>query len=371
MKLTFPHMGNTYIVVKAMLDELGVDYIIPPFNSKKSLEIGTKLAPEMACLPLKINLGNYVEAYNRGADTILITGGRGPCRFGYYCEMSREILQDNGYKMDVITLEIPKNDPMEFIRRIKGLTGHLNPFKIVPVVKETAILSKKVDELERLVFKLRPRELERGSVDRIYKLFFQKVKLVKGIKSTVKLIEDTRNSLYRIKIKSGFEPLKVGIIGEIYTTIDSSTNFNIEAVLGNMGIEVDRSVTLSGWIFDHMLKSLFPFNKDISYQKEAKPYLGAMIGGHAQETIGNAVKYAKSGYHGIIQIYPLTCMPEIVAQSILPAIERDYDIPILTLVIDELTGEAGYMTRIEAFTDLLIRRREILSDGEDYALSGN
>jgi predicted nucleotide-binding protein (sugar kinase/HSP70/actin superfamily) len=50
-------------------------------------------------------------------------------------------------------------------------------------------------------------------------------------------------------------------------------------------------------------------------------------------------------------------MPEIVAESILPSIERDLNIPVLTLIIDEMTGEAGYLTRLEAYTDLLYKRR--------------
>jgi predicted nucleotide-binding protein (sugar kinase/HSP70/actin superfamily) len=80
------------------------------------------------------------------------------------------------------------------------------------------------------------------------------------------------------------------------------------------------------------------------------------------------VLYAKNGFDGVVQIYPLTCMPEIVAQSILPSIERDYDISILTLIIDEMTGEAGYMTRIEAFVDLLNKRRERFEVGKNVAL---
>ena len=72
--------------------------------------------------------------------------------------------------------------------------------------------------------------------------------------------------------------------------------------------------------------------------RERKPYLRTMIGGHARETIGYAVRYAKAGFDGIIQIYPLTCMPEIVAQSILPAVERDYNILYLCLIVDEMTG---------------------------------
>ena len=71
-------MGNTYIVAKSLLDDLGIDYVIPSFNNKKALETGTKYAPEMACLPLKMNLGNYIEAYKKGADTVLIVAAAVP-----------------------------------------------------------------------------------------------------------------------------------------------------------------------------------------------------------------------------------------------------------------------------------------------------
>ena len=53
----------------------------------------------------------------------------------------------------------------------------------------------------------------------------------------------------------------------------------------------------------------------------------------------------------------MTCMPEIVSRSILPQIERDYSIPILYLIVDEQTGEAGFQTRLEAFVDYIGRDR--------------
>lgn len=369
MKVTFPHMGNTYISAKALLDDIGVEYIIPPYNNKKTLEIGTKYAPEMACIPLKINLGNYIQAHELGADTILITGGRGPCRFGYYCEMSKEILADANYNMEVITIDGPNGDMKQFLDKIKKLVGDFNIYKILKVIKNTTMVAKRVDEIEKLTFKIRPRELKKGSTDSVYNEFHNKVSSVKGSKEILELLEQTEKKLLEIEIDKDFVPLKVGIVGEIYTTIDPFSNFHIESKLGNMGIEVDRAVTISGWIIEHMLKNVLPIKKDLQFSDAAKPYLGRMIGGHAQETIGNTVLYAKKGYDGVIQIYPLTCMPEIVAQSILPSIERDCDIPILTLIIDEMTGEAGYMTRIEAFVDLLNKRRERLKIGKDVALS--
>ena len=78
MKVTFPHMGNLYIPVKALLTSLGVDVIVPPKSSKRTFSIGSRHAPETACLPLKVNIGNYIEAFEMGADTILMAGGGAP-----------------------------------------------------------------------------------------------------------------------------------------------------------------------------------------------------------------------------------------------------------------------------------------------------
>ncbi|RCX17938.1 putative nucleotide-binding protein (sugar kinase/HSP70/actin superfamily) [Anaerobacterium chartisolvens] len=371
MKLTFPHMGNTFIVAKALLDDLDVDYVIPPFNNKKALEIGTRYAPEQACLPLKINIGNFIQAYEKGADTVMITGGCGPCRFGYYCEMHREILRDAGCGMDIITLEMPDEGIKELLKRIKKIAGRLDGVKILRAVKNAAQISKQVDNLEKLSYKVRPREIKKGTTDRVYKNFQAKALLAGGASAIKRLIRETEAELEEIETDKSFVPMRVGIVGEIYTTIDSYTSFYIDSRLGNMGIEVDRQVTVSQWIFEHMIKKALHLPRDLRYAEAARPYLGTMIGGHAQETIGNAILYAQNGYSGVIQIYPLTCMPEIVAESILPSVERDYDIPVLTLIIDEMTGEAGYLTRLEAFVDLLSKRRERFFGEAGWVLPGN
>lgn len=371
MKITFPHLGNTYICVKALLDDLGVQYVVPPFNNKQALELGTKYVPEMACLPLKINIGNYIQACRQGADTILMAGGCGPCRFGYYCEMHREIMKDIGYDMDIITLELTNGDISELFGKIKKLTGGTSPLQALLAAARTVKIAKQVDELERLAFKIRPREITKGSTDAIYKEFRSKAFQERGCRRMLDLIARTREALLRVEIDKDFRPLKIGVVGEIYTTIEQSSSFDIQNRLGNMGVEVDRQVTVSGWIIEHILKKALHLPRKLEFAKAAKPYLGTMIGGHAQETLGHTVLYSRKGYDGVIQIFPLSCMPEIVAESILPKVEADHGIPVLTLIIDEMTGEAGYLTRVEAFIDLLKKRRELKTSDEQWILSGS
>lgn len=90
----------------------------------------------------------------------------------------------------------------------------------------------------------------------------------------------------------------------------------------------------------------------------AHPYLNELIGGHGLNSIGEIVIYAEDGYDGVIQLAPFSCIPEIMAKGIVPRVSREEGIPVMTIFIDEQTAAAGVLTRLEAFLDLLKRRRE-------------
>ena len=107
MKVTFPHMGTAYIPFRALIEGLGHEVIVAPACTQRTLSLGTRYAPESACLPLKINIGNYLEAAELGAEAIVMAGGIGPCRFGFYAYVQQEILRDIGCDMEMIILEPP------------------------------------------------------------------------------------------------------------------------------------------------------------------------------------------------------------------------------------------------------------------------
>jgi len=374
-------MGNAWIVIQTLFESLNVEVVVPPINSKRTLQLGTRLSPESACLPLKLNLGNYIEAVNEGADTIVITGGIGPCRFGYYGEMERQILRDAGYAYDVVTLEPPDGSLLGLAGRIRYLAGSKNSWvKILKALRFSYLKSVALDRIEDLIHAARPRLPDLRGTEKLYedaKLRLAQTMTEIGVKDTVRWVQESiserqegLNSSERYK-----KPLRIGIIGEIYTILDTYSSGGVEEELGRLGVEVDRSIYLSGWVGNHVFQGLAPGYRSIkSYPGYAKPFLPHFVGGHGQETVGAAVKFAREGFDGIIQIFPLSCMPEIVAASVLPKVQEAYKVPIMTLIVDEHTGQAGMKTRLEAFVDLLERphlqreigqtRGEVLGVGE-------
>ena len=91
--------------------------------------------------------------------------------------------------------------------------------------------------------------------------------------------------------------------------------------------------------------------------KKAFHYMEFPAGGESIKSVGKTLQYARKSYDGIIHLMPFTCMPELVAQTIIARISRDYRLPVLTLIYDEHTSSTGLQTRLEAFIDLLAHHR--------------
>lgn len=359
MKVTFPHMGHMWVCLKAMLEYLGVEVVVPPPSSKKTLSLGSKHSPEFACMPMKLNLGNFMEAAELGADTILMAGGCGPCRFGYYAQVEYEILKDLGYDYELVVLEPPERHIGELLSKIRYITGRSSWLEVIRGIRFGYQKALAVDELERQAMRKRPREVTPGSTDRSLKVALEEIIGA----STFTELEGARIRAGEImdSVQTETRPVyKVGLVGEIYTLLEPFANLDIERRLGMLGLEVDRSIYLSEWVNDHLFMGFIKgLRSSKEYCRAASPYLTHFVGGHGQETVGSTVVYSRQGFDGIIQILPFTCMPEIVAQSILPSVSNDLGIPAMTLIVDEQSGEAGMVTRLEAFADLIARKNSI------------
>ncbi|MDD2447772.1 MAG: acyl-CoA dehydratase activase-related protein [Tissierellia bacterium] len=358
MKITFPHLGNVYIAGKAFLEELDQEVVLPPINSRKTLEIGIKNSPDQICLPFKLFTGNYIEGIENGADTIFTVGSCGPCRFGLYPLMHKQILDDLGYDIDFIVLDAIKEDIVDFKNSLGRFLGTTSAIKVSKSIKLSLELIKNTDDLSQLSNDIRAYAIDKKQVNNIMEEFYENVQSSYGANQLLGLINRTSGELRAVKLDKNIRPLKIGIIGEIYTIIEPFVNLEIERKLGELNVLVDKSLTPTKWFNHHVLSYPLGSKYENKKFKLAKPYMKDSVGGHGRETVGSAIYYNNMGYDGVIQILPLNCMPEIVAKSVLKSVSLDLNFPIMTLVVDEMTGEAGFMTRIEAFVDLISKRKE-------------
>jgi len=348
MRLGLPHMGSVYVAVKAMADQLGVDLVIPPPTSHRTLSLGVKYSPEMACLPFKLTLGNMIEALELGADTTMMPGGAAPCRFGYYHKVQESILHELGYDFHMVTQD------RGIIEMIRYLTNGASARKILVAFRFGLAKLTALDELERLVHKIRAIERDKGEATRIYR---EGIKAIHNAGDYQALDQAKREHIHRLRnlpTVSFPDPIKIGVTGEFFVVLDSFANMDIEIELGKLGVEVRRSIFVRDWVrFNPFLSILGLREKDRSH-KAAKPYLSRHVGGDGWQSVGEKVLHAKD-WDGIVHLEPFGCLPEIMARNIMPSLKER--LPVLNIIYDEQTGKAGMINRVEAFVDMLYRKK--------------
>ena len=357
MKVTFPHMGNAHIAIKTLFEGLKLDVVPPPPISQRTMELGVKYSPEFACLPLKINMGNFIEALEKGADTIVMAGGWGPCRFGYYAQVERDILKDLDYDFKMIILEAPDSKLSELLKQLKALEENVTLWEALKALKFAWYKLNAVEKLEKHFEYYLPRVLNK---DRAEKIYNEGLYGIDRADNREEVNQATNRCLRSLEAEPGHgQPvLRIGLVGEIYTILEPAANYYLVNYLGRLNAEVKRSIYISEWINDHLLGGWIKKSNHKYIIKCASPYLNYWVGGHGQETVGATVDFAHKKYDGVIQIGPLTCMPEIVAQTILGKVSELEGIPCMTMYFDEHSGQAGLHTRLEAFVDMLQRKSQ-------------
>ena len=357
--IAWPRMGRIYIPLKALLLNLGAKIVIPPANSNEALEIGVKNSIEGICLPYKLNLANYIMALENGANTLMMFQAPGSCRLGNYTRMAQKTLKKMGYKFDMVIFDMYKSKMKQTLHAFWHVTRCTNPWKYYKAFSLGFNKFFAIDTAEKMLFKIRPRELNKGDAERCYNKWLKITDETNSVWACKMLKHKIIKDFNKIPIDKNKKCPVIYLIGEFFVLLDPFSNQNIEKELGEMGCEVQRQIMFSDWL-EHVLKPSLFYKKESHRERSvryAKDYMKRAIGGECIETIGDTVYAAKHGVDGVIHISPFSCMPEIVAQNILPKLSKNENIPVLSLILDEQTGRAGYVTRIEAFVDLVKRKK--------------
>jgi predicted nucleotide-binding protein (sugar kinase/HSP70/actin superfamily) len=339
--LTSPHIGYGSLALHHLMYDTN---LLEIKRDKETLNLGVRYAPEYACFPFKILLGDYIKAFKKGATTIVTSGGFGPCRAGYYGPLHKKILEDLGYDVELIMLE-----NFEGFKKLKELRG-VSWFRFTKILRDANLRMKLICDVEQKINNIRPHTKQYKKLYDIESAFFTRKNIFMNNSDIINLTKKTINELDNIPVDNK-QLLRIGLIGEIFVLLDNFTNFEIEKRLHLMNVETDRSVVLRKWIQQFVFLKKIKFNT--KFNRLSDNYLKYRIGGDAKDNVSHIINYAKNNYDGIIQLSPFSCIPEIVVKSILPTLSVKFKIPILSLNIDEQTGIAGMQTRLESFIDIL------------------
>ncbi|ACA59163.1 acyl-CoA dehydratase activase-related protein [Candidatus Desulforudis audaxviator] len=357
-----PTMGHLDLAIRSALADCGVDSIRTPHANKEVLELGKDLSPEFVCLPFTITLGQMRWLLEKGATHLLMVGGKGKCRLGWYAQVQEQLLRRLGYEFELIVIDSPlplRERWSDFRQTLKRTTNQASWLRILRALYAGYHRMAAIDQAENICHRVRAFESRPGTVDRLFTQFVRRVERAASTESVWMLMSEFRDQAEAIETEDT-NPVRVRIVGEIWVVLEAHINMHLESLLGKSTdprVWVDREISVTQWFHKNLFPTREATERKKQIQQAALPYLGTDVGGHGRFSVGLTALATQEGIDGIIHLMPFTCMPEIVAQNIMVKLSEEFDLPVLTFIITDQTGEAGFETRVEAFLDILKDRR--------------
>lgn len=301
-----------YPLWNTFFQELGVEVIVSPPTSKRLVDRGVIHAPEDTCLPVKVAMG-HVEWLRDKADFIFVP--RLVHILPKYATCPKFLGLPDIMRADVADLP-PVLDPTfdsrkeSFVRTFMRLGKKFtrNSFKVRRAYKSATA------EYNRF------RELISGGMD---------------------VLEAMGLNRQREAQPSPNASILIGIVGRPYNLYDRYTNMDLFRKLENMGAQLVTPDMLPPSVIQEALTML-----------ERPPYWEL-----AREIVGSALHFLSGHAEGVIHLVSFECGPDSLIQSLIEFKNRNLcSIPYVPLVLDEHTGEAGLVTRLEAFVDMVVRK---------------
>jgi predicted nucleotide-binding protein (sugar kinase/HSP70/actin superfamily) len=316
---------------ETFFEQLGAEVVVSPSTNKALLDRGVQMSVDEACLPVKVYLGHVHELKNR---------------------------------VDVLFLpRIVSVEPGKYTcPKLLGMPDMVknNIPDLPPIWNDTVNLSKRHRDIFPIVYRLGIRVTR--SVVRIMKAYWLACRRQHQYESLIRLGYAPEEAYESLKNKTtlpkcGLTPeLTLAVVGHAYNIYDPYTSMRIIERLRAMGIRVITPEMMNPTAIHaattHMGKDLFWT--------------------YCKRIMGTACHYIqkREPIDGIINIVAFGCGPDsLVGEMLERAARRNGEIPFMLLTIDEHTGEAGLITRLEAFLDM-IRWKE-RSDARNFSSYGN
>lgn len=347
--ISFPHMGDYGVVfsqlMRHMLPEARV--LTAPPITQHTIDVGSRYSPDFICAPFKFNMGNYIEALEQGANVLFQTGMG--CRFGYYGELQEQILRDLGYRFRFICLSRQRATPQFALKSMRELGCTLSVPKMLYAVLLAVESIRIMDRFDYFMRENVGFETVQESFEGVRNRLLSRIAGADSLWDLHAAKADSRRAVAQIKTDKPENPLRVGVVGDLYTLMEPFSNFYVEKQLAKDGISVSRMMSVWFLIFGQNHKRAI---------KNSGLYLWHEVGANGIDSVDQSLSYAKKGYDGIIHMKSFGCIPELNATPALMNISRDWNIPILSLSFDSHTSETGVCTRLEAFSDMVTQKKE-------------
>lgn len=310
---------NNYPFYYGFFNKLGIEVVVSDKTTNKIINDGAQYVVSDTCLPIKVYVGHVINLLDKGCDVIFVPS-----------------LQSTAYKVNNCTKvrglpEIIRNVINRPFTMIEPTLDKTNDISFKDFCFETANQVGVYDE------KLIQLAIENGW--KVYNDFSQMAA------SGMSFEESLKNAIKGELIVKNVEivrPLSVVIMAHGYNLFDERISVRLINKLEKMGVKVYTGLNVLRKDAVDAIKNL----GEIQYWA------------NELELTGTAAHYMLNNkVDGIIALSAFGCGPDSLMVDEIQYHAQERKLPMVNLTIDEHTGEAGFVTRLEAFVDMLIRRK--------------
>ena len=319
--------GN-YPFWHGFFSHLGFKIVLSDPTTKQTISDGSALVVTETCLPIKIYLGHILNLINKkGVKNIFVPSLQSIAPKIYNCskirglpDLVRNVVKEN---FNIIEATLDKSAKKQGLYEF--LTESVSPFGITDL--------NKIKEASKQGWK-------------VYNNFLMMMRA--GI-SYKKALSNAIQGKISVESHKGSYPINIALISHGYNIYDERACMKIFDKLEKMDVQVSTSLHLTQKQMDEGIASL---GQKLYWANE-------------YEMTGTAGHYLKdNNIDGIITLNAFGCGPDSLMIERIMRKAKELEKPMLSLTIDEHTGEAGFITRLEAFIDMLYRKKRSVQNQE-------
>lgn len=311
---------NFYPFWYGFFNFLGIDVILSDYTTKQTMTRGSAYVVSETCLPIKIYVGHVLNLLDKGVNKIFVPSIQSVAHKIYNCSKIRGLpdLIRNVLKQDFTIIE-PTLD--------KSDKGH----GLYSFLEEAAA-----------PFNITDKDLIKRASKAGWKVYNNFLVMTRsGLSHKEALKNAITDKMVISQIKKTY-PIKIAVVGHAYNLFDERVSMKIFDKLEALNVQ---SVNAENLTIEQTTEGIIALGSDIYWANEHE-----MTGAAGHFIQDNSID-------GIITITAFGCGPDSLMIEKISRFAKQYSKPHLNLTVDEQTGEAGFVTRIEAFVDMLYRKK--------------
>ena len=304
---------------KVFFEELGFDVVTSHKTTKELVDKGIKVSVPEICVPIKIFNGHVLELLEKDVDYLFIPRMMHIKKGEFFCPKFTGL-------PDMVRYSIPGAADKILFPKIESYTDDIsNINNYLPMCESLGVSRQKVRNASK-------------EGQKVWREFRTLCKTGYTAKEALEYIESGKIP----QKNDGDSLLSIGLMGYIYDIYDEFVSMGIVDRLREMGIRVQTFEMIDEDILENQLKRM---RKRLFWT-------------FSNKLISAGYKFFEdSSIDGIIHITAFGCGPDSLIGKVMELESIDYKKPFMTIRVDEHTGENHLQTRIEAFVDMIYRKK--------------